>query len=81
MKTNNSLADSKKISENSGTVSLNKMSSRKSISSLPGSVLTPLSKKNQNLTGIIQNGPNTSQFTSHLPPMSHSNNENNYQRN
>ena len=69
MKTNSSLNGSKNICESSGTVSLRKMSSRKSISSLSGSVLTPLSKKNNNLTGIISNGSNTSQFTSHLPPM------------
>lgn len=79
MKTNNSFTGSKKICESSGTVSLRKMSSRKSISSLSGSVLTPLSKKNQNLTGIIQNGSHTSQFTANLPPLN--NNENNYQKN
>ncbi len=77
MKTNSSLIGSKKICESSGTVSLRKMSSRKSISSLSGSVLTPLSKKNQNLTGA--NGSHTSQFTANLPPMN--NNENNYQKN
>lgn len=83
MKTNSFLGIHKKMNESGDvtTTSLRKMSGRKSITSLSNSILTPLSKKNQNLTGILGNtNNNTSQFTSsNLPPLNNS--ENNYQKN
>lgn len=46
---------SKKLCESNGTSSLRKMSNKKSIGSLSNSILTPISKKNdQSLTSILQ---------------------------
>jgi hypothetical protein len=54
-KTQSGLIASKKLCESNGTSSLRKMSNRKSIGSLSNSILTPLSKKNeQSLTSILQ---------------------------
>lgn len=61
-----SLAGSKKLGDSSGTASLRKMSNRKSIGSLSNSILTPLSKKNdQSLTSILQphQSPNIPSYT------------------